>query len=333
MRRVLWGLTAALVVLGAAASVAVYALRARNSVPAQHATLCLAWPIGLLPALAVADGSFKEEGLDLTVRPYNIGRQAFDGLLAGHCDFATVAEQPVAVEAVKSSAFRIVAVHTTKENHGRIVVRPGSGITRPAELRGKRLSVLGGTTGHFFAYRVLLDQGIGEDAVQLVLRGAVAELRADLLGERADAASVWQPYASRLAAELGPGALALEVPDLVINRMMIVSTVQVLRERPEAARALLRGLRRAQQAANDRDAAAARIAQAAGTDAEEVKANWTPDTRMRVTLPQALLLELEEMARWARAKGLAEGVAPNFLDYVYLDALAEVAPEAVTVLR
>ena len=51
-------------------------------------------------------------------------------------------------------------------------------------------------------------------------------------------------------------------------------------------------------------------------------------------LDQSLLLTLEDIARWAIRHHLTEATTvPNFLDAMYFQALQEVKPEAITIIR
>ncbi len=53
-----------------------------------------------------------------------------------------------------------------------------------------------------------------------------------------------------------------------------------------------------------------------------------------MALDQGLILALEDETRWATSNGLSPPhPMPNFLDYLYLDALEAVAPAAVTVIH
>jgi len=53
-----------------------------------------------------------------------------------------------------------------------------------------------------------------------------------------------------------------------------------------------------------------------------------------VVLPQALIIAMEDQARWRIDNKLTEATeTPNYLDYIYLDALEAVSPEAVGIIR
>ena len=64
-----------------------------------------------------------------------------------------------------------------------------------------------------------------------------------------------------------------------------------------------------------------------------VQSIW-PKYRFTVVLPQSLLLALDNGARWTIKNGLTDTAEiPNYLDFIYLDGLEEVKPEAITVIR
>jgi len=61
--------------------------------------------------------------------------------------------------------------------------------------------------------------------------------------------------------------------------------------------------------------------------------SW-PKQEYAVTLPQAMLILFEDQARWRIEQGLTDTTeVPNYLNFIYLDALEEVKPEAVTIIR
>ena len=52
-----------------------------------------------------------------------------------------------------------------------------------------------------------------------------------------------------------------------------------------------------------------------------------------MSLDQSLILALEDESRWAIKRGLVREMnIPNYLDFIYLDGLTSVKPEAVRIL-
>ncbi len=61
--------------------------------------------------------------------------------------------------------------------------------------------------------------------------------------------------------------------------------------------------------------------------------SW-PSQEFAVILPQAMLIAFEDQARWRIKRGLTDATeVPNYLNYIYMDALEEVKPEAVSIIR
>jgi len=61
--------------------------------------------------------------------------------------------------------------------------------------------------------------------------------------------------------------------------------------------------------------------------------SW-PKQEFVVVLPQAMLILFEDQARWRIQNNLTDATkVPNYLDYIYIDALEVVKPEAVTIIR
>ena len=53
-----------------------------------------------------------------------------------------------------------------------------------------------------------------------------------------------------------------------------------------------------------------------------------------LSLDQSLLISLEDEARWAIKNNLTDKKEiPNFFNFIYTQALEEVKPEAVTIIR
>ena len=58
------------------------------------------------------------------------------------------------------------------------------------------------------------------------------------------------------------------------------------------------------------------------------------DFRFKVTLDQSLLVTIEDESRWAIKNRLVESQAmPNYLDFLYADALSSVKPERLRIIR
>ena len=68
-------------------------------------------------------------------------------------------------------------------------------------------------------------------------------------------------------------------------------------------------------------------------DKELTSVIWR-DFEFRLMLDQLIVIALEEEARWAIRERLTnKKKVPNYFDFIYMDALEEVKPEAVTIIK
>ncbi len=68
-------------------------------------------------------------------------------------------------------------------------------------------------------------------------------------------------------------------------------------------------------------------------DSTYIDYSW-PNQEFAVTLEQAMLVLFEDQARWVIKQELSDATeVPNYLDYIYFDALERVKPEAVNIIH
>ncbi|MEE8481005.1 MAG: hypothetical protein V3T59_07170, partial [Desulfobacterales bacterium] len=75
------------------------------------------------------------------------------------------------------------------------------------------------------------------------------------------------------------------------------------------------------------------VSQRLKLDKELVVSIWD-DFKFQLMLDQAIIITLEDEARWAIDNNLTDATeVPNYMNYIYFDALEEIKPKAVTVIR
>jgi len=68
-------------------------------------------------------------------------------------------------------------------------------------------------------------------------------------------------------------------------------------------------------------------------ESDYIEYSW-PKQEFAVVLEQAMLITMRDQSRWAIKNNLTDATeVPNYLDYIYIDALEEVKPEAVGIIH
>jgi ABC-type nitrate/sulfonate/bicarbonate transport system substrate-binding protein len=283
--------------------------------------------------VAEEKGYFREEGLEVVVAPTMYGKLALDELIAGKADFALCGETPVMFAVLRGENVFIVADLMNSVKDEAIVARKDRGIVSPSDLKGRTVGFSAGTAAEYF-----LDVFLTVHAVPITsLR--VVHLQPDEMGDalrvgKVDAVAIWNPYVIALGKEFGGKAVTFYGESIYTASFPVMTKKAYATEHPEAVKRLLRSLLKAEEFVHRNPKETLDIiARSLLVDKVEL-GTVLPVYDFRLRLGTALLLNLENQARWAIRKGLSDQKeVPNFLDYFYLDGLKAVKPDAVTVSR
>jgi len=109
--------------------------------------------------------------------------KALEFLNAGSIDFGSTAGSAALVAKINGNPIKSIYVYSRPEWTA-LVTRKDTGITKIAELKGKRVAVTRGTDPHIFLVRALLSAGLSEKDIQPVLLqhpdGKTALIRGDV---------------------------------------------------------------------------------------------------------------------------------------------------------
>ncbi|BCS54652.1 ABC transporter substrate-binding protein [Geobacter sp. SVR] len=288
-----------------------------------------ALPNGTLVHVAMANGYFVQEGLQVQALRHTYGKAALQSVLDGTADLATTAETPLVFEILKGSKLFIVAnIFSATRNHA-IIARRDHGISTPTDLKGHRIGYTPGSTSDFFMDSMLTANGIDRrDVVPIPLKPE--EMFSALTTGMVDAACIWNFPLMQLHKALGEKGVGFFDNHIYTETLNIAGHQEFIRNNPEAVKRLLRALIKAERFVRDHPDQTRSIAAAYnGVDKTLLLEPWSTFT-FRVTLDDTLLITMEDETRWAMKKGLTNRTRmPDYKSFIYQDALAEVNPDAV----
>ncbi|MBK8268320.1 MAG: ABC transporter substrate-binding protein [Planctomycetes bacterium] len=178
----------------------------------------------------------------LTHRVFNAGPLLIEALFAGELDIGYVGPGPVINAFVKSRGEGIRVIAAGASNGVVIVARPGSGIQKLSDLKGRRLATPQlGNTQDISARHYLLRE-LGQADVDNVIPIPNAEQSGLMVRGEIDAAWVPEPWGARLVKEAGAKIIAEEKdlwPEKEFSLAVIVTTPEFLKQHPQAVRQFL----------------------------------------------------------------------------------------------
>lgn len=306
----------------------------RSTRPLQKITVAYTvQPQCTLVHVAVANGYFIEEGLDVQSSIHAFGKAALQTLLDHKADFASVAETPFMFNVLKGEKIFVIANIEASNMNNAIVARKDAGISVSGDLIGKRIGFTPGTTSDFFLDSILTSIGLTRQAIQWVALKPDEMLNA-IVGKKVDAVCTWNYPLTQIKRQLGFDGVLFYDREIYTETFNIAGQQDFVRKNPETVKRLLRALIKAENFVEQHsDEAQSIVSAATKTDPDIVREVWNAFA-YRVVLDKRIIITLEDETRWAMKNRLTDQtVMPDYLTYIYLDGLRAVKPEAVKIGR
>lgn len=162
-------------------------------------TIGMASGVNQVTSLVAADqGFFKEEGLDVELKPVVRGVLAVEAIVAGSMQFAEVSD--VVLFSAIDKGIPIVSLGAASRGFtGKMVGAPSLGeVKSMADLKGKRIGIQVGTGVHGVFLRLLEQQGLSPDDFQ-ISNVRVTDMPTAMASEGTfDAVLGWDPMMQRI---------------------------------------------------------------------------------------------------------------------------------------
>jgi NitT/TauT family transport system substrate-binding protein len=288
-------------------------------------------PQSTLIHVALAKGYFLEEGLDVQSLVHSFGKASLQSLLDHQADFAAVAETPFMFNVLKGEKISVIAnIEATGLNNA-IVARKDAGISVASDLRGKRIGFTPGTTSDFFLDSMLTAIGLTRQAITPVALKP-EEMQDAIMGKKVDAVCTWNYPLTQIKRQLGNNGTIILDEHIYTETYNVAAQQDFVQKSPETVKRFLRALIKAENFVADHPGEAQAImSSATKTDPDLVREVWNA-FNYRVVLDHTLLITLEDETRWAMKNKLTEQtVMPDYRNYIHLDSLRAVKPQAVRV--
>ena len=292
----------------------------------------------LLPAavwVAENKGYFQEQGLDLTIKQFDSGRLSLLAMLKGDegIDISAAAPTPIMFNSFVRQDFSIFATFAYAYEDIKVIARKDKGINTTTDLKGKKIGTPMGTTGQFFTETFLIYNSLSSDDVEMV-DITPSDLPDALNNDQVDVIIIWEPHGTTAMKLLRDNAIRLPSSDVYKTTFNFLIMKDFARENPKVLKKFLRAINKGITfIINNKEEAQAITAKRLNLEKEDVALHWDEFT-FALSLDQSLFLSIESEAKWAIKRELTDATnIPNYLDFIYIDALEAVKPDAMTIIK
>ncbi len=248
----------------------------------------------------------------------------------------TVAQKPIVFNSFAENDYVIIAAMVNSDKDVKLLAREDKGIHEPSDLRGKKVGVTKDSTGHFYLGLFLPHVGLKLHEIEITDLTA-SELPQAPADGRVDSISTWEPHILNAKKLLVAEAVVLPPTGgvrIFKEDFYFVPNRDFAEHNPKALRRFLKAIEKGNELIRENKEEAITIVSQRSKIERGLLASVRNDCEIQLVLYQSILITLKDEARWVINNNLTDKTeVPNYLDYVYIDALEEVKPEAVMIIR
>ena len=299
------------IVLGAAAAFSI----TTGALAASKITIGMAPNLQTLPiVVAMSEGYFAEEDIELSSVKFTSGRRALEALIGGQLDVAFMAEYPVSIASLREQPF---GTFTTLSRYtaNRMISKGSIGFEDPSSLSGKKIGTTKGSNTEFFTEALIEKFGVEAEVINVAPPDIVPALaRGDI-----DAGIMFPDFYPAAEKALGEDYREYR-SDAYIAWFVLSATPEMLNDRSDELAAFVRALIKAEDfiKSNPNDAMKALEEATEGLlSLETIKTKFS-EAEYEIGLANGLLDILEVQANWVVGKGMVEAEPSRDLIKSYL---------------
>lgn len=201
--------------------------------------------MGAGDVIAIRQGYFKQEGLDIEARKFALGKEGRDAMIAGAIDINATAPTPFLIGLEKGLPYSAVALNSVFCSANHIVVLKQSDINGVSQVKGKKFGLPKGTiTEYVFMTRVLPAYGLKETDFQVANIPDAKDRIPSLVAKAIDMAVLGEPHTA-IGEQAGIVRVLEDFCKYDPMPFMLTVTDKAIKEKPDAVVAYLRGWLRA----------------------------------------------------------------------------------------
>lgn len=288
-----------------------------------------------LTVVANQNKYFKEEGLEVTLFPFDTGKLALEqGLLKGKIDIATSALEPPVIQYLNGQTIQIISLMGRAHDQVKIVARKSSGISKPEDLQGKKIAVPRGSAAHFFLDQYLIVNRIDFDKVEISYINTVPELKTAIESKKVDAVAIKEPVTSAIASSLKNDGLILSPSKTAYKTYVYVVQNKTAKRRKKAVTAFLRAVMKAEKFTADNPELAMQILRdydPQNSSEDLLRSQWEVQS-LGLKLDEDLRQSINAVTEWAEGnKLITNETTPDLKPFINSTFLKVIYPEGVMI--
>jgi len=268
----------------------------------------------------------------VTIKEYDSGGAGVAGLMRNEIDLAIASEFVMVNHLLQRREVRAFGSIDKFENMF-LIARKDRAIRKVTDLRNRKIGIPLGTIAEFYLGRYLALHGLGP-ANMTILNVRPDESANALDAKNIDAVVTWHPHLDRIMDRYGGGVIVWPIQNIQLTYWLIIGRADWMGPNRKTVSRLLHSISQAEEYASlHPEETKAVVKKRLGYEDAYIAEIWR-DNQFSLSLDQSLIAAMEDEARWIIKSDLtSEKQVPDFSNYIYVDDLKAIKPEAVNIIR
>lgn len=194
-------------------------------------------PLVYMKEKGTLDEALKSKGIHVQWTEFQAGPALNESFAAGQQDVGVAGDVPIISALAAGQRYKIIGQGGRSDRSVAIIAGKDSGITSPAQLKGKKIGLTVGSSGHGLVYSVLQKQGLTLQDVSLV-NITPGDAEAALTSKEVDAVAFWEPNITFLL-DKHEGTLLADLQGIPNGGGPIFATDAYAKGHPEVVQTIL----------------------------------------------------------------------------------------------
>ena len=201
--------------------------------------------MGAGDVIAIRQGYFKQEGLDVEARKFALGKEGRDAMIAGAIDVNATAPTPFLIGLEKGVPYSAVALNSLFCGANHVAVLKQSDLNSVSQLKGKKIGLPRGTiTEYVFMARIAPAAGLKDGDFEVANIPDSKDRIPSLVAKAVDMVAIGEPHTA-IGEHAGIVRALEDYCKYDPLPFMLTVTNRAIKDKPDAVVAYLRGWLRA----------------------------------------------------------------------------------------
>lgn len=268
--------------------------------------------------IAIANGYWKDKGIDVKIKEFPVGRLCLESVLTGNADLAAVSDFPVALAGLNKQQFFIISTIAWGDGDVKVVARKDKGVEQPRDLIGKNIATFLGTAPEFYLRQFLEKNGIKTKEVHII-NMRPQDMVAGLVRGDIQASVLWEPFAFHAQQQLGESAVLFNEKGFYKIAHTVVASKKFVLKNHFVVNKVVSGLLEAEFFAEGHQKEAIQIVANATELSPDILEKIWDNYEFKVALKKNLSDQLYRIAKWSiETNIMSEDLdVPNYINFFY----------------